>query len=114
MYKIVFKAVRKAWSWYDPAKRAAKMRATVKTQIRKIDGTMSARYTCTLTCEECHKPIEGKADTHHLVAVGSNPTTLVEFLESVRRLFVPPEGLMILCKKCHYKTDSFGGKKKKV
>lgn len=111
MYSEVFNAIRQAWSWYDPAKKEAKKRATIHIPQRKMDGTMSKRYTNALKCEECGQIVES-LDCHHLTAVGDRPKTLEQLYESIRRLFVTANDLKMLCKPCHKKTDSYGGKKR--
>jgi hypothetical protein len=107
----IMKALRQTWSWYDPAKKAAKKRATIKIYQRKMDGTMGKRYTTTFKCEECGV-LTDKVDTHHIQPVGKAPQSYEDLMVSIKRLFTTEDQLLILCTSCHKKTDSYGGKKK--
>ena len=109
------KAIRKVYSMYDPNKKAAIEKATVRVYGRNKDGSESKSYRVYVQCSKCAELCaKGEYDVDHINPVGKSPVFPYETgeLETwIKRLFCPLGNLQILCKPCH-KAKCYNEKKR--
>jgi len=89
--------------YYHHPRTIAKARAKVKEYLTKKDGTPSKKYYVKWKCEKCGELFE-QVDMHHIHAVGKQPDwpyDIEELVGFIRRLLVPVEQWMVLCRPCH-------------
>ena len=102
----VVSELRRICSWYCPERKKAKERARVKVYLRNKDGKLGKRYNIFWKCEKCNAITE-KPDVHHKNEVGKTlpyPFNRDQITEYVRRIFVPSDEYILLCKDCHKQT----------
>ena len=88
---------------YDPERRAAIEYHKIKIPVKKMDGTLSKKYTVGWRCTSCKK-IYAKVDWHHIEEVGEEPQwppVAEDVGRYIERMFCPSTGYTPLCKPCH-------------
>ena len=99
-YPIVRNAIRKLWL-QSPMRRDAVARATVKEPYIKKDGSVGKKMRIVgYKCEKCGELLTKKEiNVHHIEDI-PKPFEMV-FDDFIKKMFCPPEGLLVLCKPCH-------------
>ena len=100
---------KKAWTWYSSERKQAIEAATVRTPIKKADGSNSGRFTSLVRCAMCNDLFpksEINVDHIHPVGKGFGWPPGQDMLEWAQRLFCKVENLQCLCKACHRRKSA--------
>ena len=95
---------KKAWTWYSSERKQAIEAATVRTPIKKADGSNSGRFTTLIRCAKCDGLFTmAEINVDHIVPVGKGfgwPPGQ-DMIDWMKRQFCKVENLQVLCVKCH-------------